>query len=112
MLALLPLVYAVQHWLAPRVDQASDRRQEDLGQVTGAIHESVAAQPSSKSFWLHERLRAQFQDLLERLAHTSVRAGLEAGCSAAAMTASSYSVLITDGGGTLLTLRGELRWDR
>ena len=108
-LALLPLVYAVQHWLAPRVDQASDRRQEDLGQVTGAIHESVAAQLVVKSFWLHERLRAQFQGLLEQLARTSVRAGLLSGLLAAAMTASSYSLLITAMGvGTLLTLRGEL----
>lgn len=108
-LALLPLVYGVQRRLAPRVDQASDRRQEDLGRVTGAIHESVAAQLFVKTFGLHERLRTRFLDLLERLARSSARAGLLGGLLAAAMTASSYSVLITAMGvGTFLTLRGRL----
>ena len=51
--------------VAPRVDAASDLRQEDLGRVTGAIHESVAAQLVVKSFSLHERLRAEFQDRLD-----------------------------------------------
>ena len=108
-LALLPLVYVVQRWLAPHVDQASDRRQEDLGQVTGAIHESVAAQLVVKSFWLHQRMRVRFQGLLDQLELSSVRAGLRSGLLAAAMTVSSYSVLVTAMCvGTVLTLRGEL----
>lgn len=108
-LALLPLVYGVHHGLAPRTDQASDRRQEDLGRVTGAVHESVAAQLVVKTFWLHERLRVQFQALLEQFARSTARAGLLGGMLAAAMTASSYSVLVTAMAvGTLLTLRGQL----
>ena len=108
-LALLPLVYVIQRWLAPRVDAASDLRQEDLGRVTSAIHESVAAQLVAKSFLLHERLRAEFQDRLARLARSSVRSGLLSGLLAAAMTGSSYSVLVTAMCvGTLLTLRGQL----
>jgi len=108
-LALLPLVYVIQRWLAPRVDAASDLRQEDLGRVTSAIHESVAAQLIVKSFSLHERLRAEFQDRLARLARSSVRSGLLSGLLAAAMTGSSYSVLVTAMCvGTLLTLRGQL----
>ena len=94
-LALLPLVYLVQRWLAPRVDAASDLRQEDLGRVTGAIHESVAAQLVAKTFSLHERLRAEFQERLARLERSSVRSGLLSGLLAAAMTGSSYSVLVT-----------------
>jgi len=108
-LALLPLVYLIQRWLAPRVDAASDLRQEDLGRVTGAIHESVAAQLVAKTFSLHERLRAEFQERLARLERSSVRSGLLSGLLAAAMTGSSYSVLVTAMCvGTLLTLRGQL----
>ena len=108
-LALLPLVYVVQRRLAPRADEASDRRQEDLGHVTNAIHESVAAQLAIKTFWLQERMSAHFEDLLGALAGSSVRAGRESGRLAAAMTASSYSVLVTAMAlGTFLTLGGQI----
>ncbi len=108
-LALLPVVYAAQRWLSPHTDRASDQRQEDLGRVTGAIHESVAAQLVVKSFWLHAPLRARFRDLLEQLARSATRAGLLTGLLAAAMTAASYSVLVAAMSvGTLLALRGQL----
>jgi ATP-binding cassette subfamily B protein len=108
-LALVPTVHVAQRILSPAADRAAEARQDALGDVNTTLHENVEAQLVVKTFGLEAVTLARFRRDLEGFAASSVRSGLKSGILAAAITGSSYCLLILSiAVGTYLVIRGQL----
>lgn len=104
-----PLFFVSSRWLGPAAAAAGLQRQRDVGVVTSALHENLAAQPVVKAFGLEDQTITTFRGGLNQLFRSSIR--LTFVSSLFGVAAESVTVLLDLtllGLGGWLVLQGEL----
>jgi len=77
-LALLPLTFLGPRIFSQRVLRANSRRKQEEAELARVLQEDLAGHRVIQAYGLHQRFQQRFDERLTRLAHSGIRANLEA----------------------------------